>query len=96
LAVGARLVHMQRWGAAAAIDLIEQEGISSLAGVPTLIQQILDELTKDGLQRMQSLEKISMAGTPVLPRLVCHVTSAFGGLSAADESINHTSEHGPS
>ncbi len=75
-AMGTRLVLMYRWDADQAIDLIEREQISGLAGVPTVVRGLLERATARGIN-MGSLAGISSGGAPVPPDLIERIGSQF-------------------
>ncbi len=68
-AFGVSLVCMYKWDPGEAVRLIEQEGVTSVAGVPTVIRQLFDELDREGVLA-GSLTSVSSGGAPVPPSLI--------------------------
>ena len=59
-ASGGKLVLMYKWDAELAVDLIEREAVTTIAGVPTTVFQLLDAAAAKGRQ-LSSLTGISSA-----------------------------------
>ena len=74
--VGVKLVLMYRWDAAMAAELIEREGVNSMAGVPTVVRQLLESATRHG-RSLASLGSIASGGAPVPPDLIERIGSQF-------------------
>jgi long-chain acyl-CoA synthetase len=66
---GGKIVLMYKWDAAEAVDLIDREGITSIAAVPTTAFQLLEAAQAKG-SGLESLGAISSGGTLVPPELV--------------------------
>lgn len=66
---GATLVLMYKWDPALAVDLVTREGVTSMAGVPTVVAQLLDALDREGVVA-ETLGTISSGGAPVPPSLI--------------------------
>lgn len=78
---GGALVLMHKWDAGRALELIERERVSNLAGVPTMSRELLlhpDYATRD----TSSLSSLSGGGAPMPPDLVDKIGDALGGGSA--------------
>ncbi len=78
---GGTLVLMHKWDAGRALELIEREHVSNLAGVPTMSRELLlhpDYSTRD----TSSLSSLSGGGAPVPPDLVDKIGDALGDGSA--------------
>lgn len=75
-ALGSKLVMMYRWDAGLALDLIEREGITGMAGVPTVVRALLERASERGTN-LASLAGISSGGAPVPPDLIERIGSQF-------------------
>lgn len=78
---GGTVVLMHKWDAGRALELIEREKISNLAGVPTMNRELLnhpDFATRD----TSSLSGLSGGGAPTPPELVDKIGNRFGRGSA--------------
>lgn len=78
---GATLVLMYKWDAARALELIERERVTNLAGVPTMSRELLlhpDYATRD----TSTLSSLSGGGAPMPPDLVDKIGDALGEGSA--------------
>jgi long-chain acyl-CoA synthetase len=75
-AFGAKLVLMYKWDVAEALDLVEAEGVSSLAGVPTVVRQLLERAREEG-RALPSLGGIASGGAPVPPDLIETIGTQF-------------------
>lgn len=75
-AMGTKLALMFKWDADVAIDLIEREAISGLAGVPTVVRGLVERAAARGV-RLGSLAGISSGGAPVPPDLIDRIGSQF-------------------
>jgi len=75
-AFGGKIVLQYKWDTAEALDLIEQEGITGLALVPTLLRRLLEspEIEKRDLS---TLGGISSGGAPVPADLITRIESDF-------------------
>ncbi|HET8931741.1 MAG TPA: class I adenylate-forming enzyme family protein [Acidimicrobiales bacterium] len=79
---GGTLVLMHKWDAGRALELIEREGVTNLAGVPTMSRELLmhpDYATRD----TSTLASLSGGGAPVPPDLVEKIGDALGEGSAS-------------
>lgn len=83
LLAGARIVMLERFDSAAALDLVEKFGVTILHGVPTMFQLIMREPGFSS-RSLESLRTGIVAGSPVSPQLVetirewCNVEIAYG------------------
>lgn len=66
---GGKIVLMYKWDAAEAVELIDREGVSSVAAVPTTAFQLLEAARAKG-SGLESLGAISSGATLVPPELV--------------------------
>lgn len=78
---GGTVVLMNKWDAGRALELIERERVTNLAGVPTMNRELLahpDFASRD----TSSLSGLSGGGAPVPPDLVDKIDDRFGRGSA--------------
>jgi long-chain acyl-CoA synthetase len=68
-ATGGKVVLMYRWDADEAVELVEREQVTTVAGVPTTVFQLLETAAAKGAT-MSSLAGISSGATLVPPELV--------------------------
>jgi long-chain acyl-CoA synthetase len=68
-AAGGKLVLMHKWDPELAVDLIEREQVTAVAGVPTTMFQLLEVAEQRGVE-LASLSGISSGATLVPPELV--------------------------
>jgi len=73
---GGRLVLMYKWDAGKALELIEQESINGIGGVPTMMWQLIEhpEFQK---RDTSSIETIGYGGAAAAPELVSRLKQAF-------------------
>lgn len=76
-AFGATIVCMYKWDASAAVRLVQTEGVNAIAGVPTVIRQLFDELDREGVVAA-SLGSIASGGAPVPPSLIDRIGERSG------------------
>ncbi len=76
MAGGVKLVLMQRWNAERALELIEQEKINSLTGVPTQMWQLLESTDFDK-RDTSSIEGAGYGGAAVAPELTQRFRERF-------------------
>jgi long-chain acyl-CoA synthetase len=77
-AAGGCLVTQYKWDAAEALELIEREKVTVVAGVPTVVRGLLehpDAATRD----LSSLAGISQGGSPVPPDSIARIENDFAG-----------------
>jgi len=74
LATGGKLVMLRKWDPKQALDAIEQERITMLGGVPTMVWQLLNT---PGVERrdLSSLLSIGYGGAPAPPELLRTIKS---------------------
>ena len=68
-AMGAKAVLMYKWQPDQALELVQREGVSSIAGVPTVVRQLLERAKEMNLE-LTSLAGIASGGAPVPPDLI--------------------------
>jgi acyl-CoA synthetase (AMP-forming)/AMP-acid ligase II len=73
---GAKLVLMYRWDTTQALELIERERVSMVAGVPTLMRKLM-EAPDIARYDLSSLGTIGSGGAPVPPDLIRSIGSHF-------------------
>ncbi len=77
-AAGGEIVTQYRFDAADALEIVEREGATTVAGVPTVIRSMLahpDAATRD----LSRLSGISQGGSPVPPDSIAKIETDFGG-----------------
>ena len=75
-AFGGKIVLLYKWDAAKALELVEREGVTSIAGVPTTVFQLLDEAQQQG-RDLGTLGGVASGATLVPPELVRRIDSQF-------------------
>jgi long-chain acyl-CoA synthetase len=75
-AMGAKLALMYKWQTDHALDLVQRERVSSIAGVPTVVRQLLERAKEQDLE-LASLVGIASGGAPVPPDLIDTIGSQF-------------------
>ncbi|MCA1228079.1 class I adenylate-forming enzyme family protein [Saccharopolyspora sp. 6M] len=70
---GAKIATLYRWDADEAIDLVRQERLTTLAGVPTVLRDLARHADGD----LSTVEVVNMGGAPIPPDLVGLVHTAF-------------------
>jgi long-chain acyl-CoA synthetase len=73
---GAKLATQYRWDREDARELIRREGLTSVAGVPTVLRQLVADAAADP-EDFASLVAVAMGGTSVPPDLVLGIGSTF-------------------
>ncbi|HET6472049.1 MAG TPA: class I adenylate-forming enzyme family protein [Pseudomonadales bacterium] len=68
-ATGAKVALMYKWNAEQALELVQRERVSSIAGVPTVVRQLLEAAKEKNLE-LSSLAGIASGGAPVPPDLI--------------------------
>lgn len=76
MANGGKLALLHKWSPAEALDLIERHRLTSIAGVPIVLRQLLDEAARSG-SGLDSLTYISSGGAPVPPDLIERIGAQF-------------------
>jgi long-chain acyl-CoA synthetase len=75
-AAGAKIVMMHHFDAGLALQLIEDERITAVGGVPTIAMQILDHPNFTSFDT-SSVTNVSYGGAPAPPELVKRICAAF-------------------
>ncbi len=76
-AFGATFVLMYKWDPEEAVRLVVDEGVTTMAGVPTVVRQLIDELDRQGVVA-PGLSSISSGGAPVPPSLIDRIGERSG------------------
>ncbi len=76
-AFGATLVLMHKWDPSEAVRLVVAEKVTAMSGVPTVVQQLFDQLDRDGVVA-PSLASVSSGGAPVPPSLIGRIGDRSG------------------
>ncbi len=77
-ATGSCIVTQYKWDVDDALDLIERERITAIAGVPTVVRALLEH--PDAPNRdLSSLAAISQGGSPVPPDSISKIEAEFAG-----------------
>ncbi len=78
---GSKLVLLYRWDVAKALELVEREGVNSIAAVPKTMRQLLHspELARHDVS---SLAGLASGGAPVPPDLIRRIDSHFSSAVA--------------
>lgn len=92
-ASGGKVVLMYKWDAELAVELIEREQVTSIAGVPTTVFQLLEAAASMGRQ-MPSLTGISSGATLVPPELVRRIDEQSGSRAAPGNGYGLTETSG--
>jgi acyl-CoA synthetase (AMP-forming)/AMP-acid ligase II len=92
-AAGGKLVLMYRWDAGEAVDIIEREGITTIAGVPTTMFELLEAAKAKGAA-LESLGGISSGATLVPPELVRRIDSQTASRAAPGNGYGLTETSG--
>ncbi|HEY3139936.1 MAG TPA: AMP-binding protein [Acidimicrobiales bacterium] len=90
---GGKVVLLRRWDAALALDLIEQESITSLAGVPTTMFELLDEAQRQN-RDLGSVSGVAAGATLVPPELVRRIDRQFTSRAAPTNGYGLTETSG--
>jgi long-chain acyl-CoA synthetase len=92
-AAGGKLVLMYRWDAGEAVDIVEREGITTIAGVPTTMFELLDAAKAKGAS-IDSLSGISSGATLVPPELVRRIDEQTSSRAAPGNGYGLTETSG--
>jgi steroid-24-oyl-CoA synthetase len=82
---GAKLATQYRWDRVEARELIRREGLTGVSGVPTVMRQLVEDLSAEAARdpaAAGSLAAISMGGTPVPPDLIGRIDAGLAKLVA--------------
>ena len=83
LAAGNELVLMRKWDPGRALELIEQERVTTFGGVPAMVWQAMEH--PDFAQRdLSSLRNVGYGGAPAAPELVRAIEERFPGRSPSN------------
>ncbi|MCU1504409.1 MAG: AMP-dependent synthetase and ligase, partial [Ilumatobacteraceae bacterium] len=75
---GSCIVTQYKWDVDDALDLIERERITAIAGVPTVVRALLEH--PDAANRdLSSLASIAQGGSPVPPDSIAKIETEFAG-----------------
>ncbi|MET1001680.1 MAG: AMP-binding protein [Acidimicrobiia bacterium] len=90
---GGKIVLTYKWDAVQAVDLIEREGVTSVAGVPTTMFQVLDEAARQG-RELPSIAGVASGATLVPPKLVKQIDAQLSGRAAPANGYGLTETSG--
>lgn len=77
-ATGSKLVLLYKWDAVKVVELVERERLTSVAGVPTMLSELLDVAAQPG-RDLSSLRAFSSGGAQVSSQIIGRIGSIFGG-----------------
>jgi len=92
-AAGGKVVLMHHWDASAAVDLVEREQITTIAGVPTTMFQLLEAAHEAGTA-LETLTGISSGATLVPPELVRRIDQQTASRAAPGNGYGLTETSG--
>jgi long-chain acyl-CoA synthetase len=92
-AIGGKVVLMYKWDVRQAIDLIEREQVTAIAGVPTTVFQLLEVAAAEG-RSLSTLGTISSGATLVPPELVRRIDQQFTSRAAPTNGYGLTETSG--
>ncbi len=92
-AIGGKIVLMYKWDAVEAVDLIEREDITAVAGVPTTMFQLLEVAHAQG-RELPSLASVSSGATLVPPELVRRIDTQLASRAAPTNGYGLTETSG--
>jgi steroid-24-oyl-CoA synthetase len=92
-AAGGKVVLMHRWDAGLAVDIVEREGITAIAGVPTTMFELLEAAKAKGAT-LESLTGISSGATLVPPELVHRIDAQTSSRAAPGNGYGLTETSG--
>ncbi len=90
---GGKIVLIYKWDTSNVLDLIENEGITIMAGVPTTMFELLDEAKRQG-RDLSSLGSIASGATLVPPELVKRIDEQSGHRTAPGNGYGLTETSG--
>jgi long-chain acyl-CoA synthetase len=88
-ALGQKVVLTYKWNPAEAVDLVVKHKVTSLAGVPIVVRQLL-EAAKAANADMSSLLAIASGGAPVPPDLIRTIDQRFAQKTMAGNGYGLT------
>ncbi len=92
-AFGGKIVLMYKWDAVEAVDIIEREDVTAVAGVPTTMFQLLEVAHAQG-RELPSLASVSSGATLVPPELVRRIDSQLASRAAPTNGYGLTETSG--
>ena len=92
-AAGGKIVLMYRWDAGEAVDIVEREAITAVAGVPTTMFELLEAAKAKGAT-LESLAGISSGATLVPPELVRRIDEQTSSRAAPGNGYGLTETSG--
>ncbi len=90
---GGKIVLLFKWDAHEAVELVEREGVTSVAGVPLTVFQLLEAATEKG-KTLDTLTGISSGATLVPPELVRRIDEQFASRAAPGNGYGLTETSG--
>ena len=92
-AIGGKIVLMYKWDAHEAVDLIEREDVTAVAGVPTTMFELLEVADAQG-RELSSLASVSSGATLVPPELVRRIDTQLASRAAPTNGYGMTETSG--
>ena len=92
-AAGGKIVLMYRWDAGEAVEIVEREAITAVAGVPTTMFELLEAAKAKGAT-LESLGGISSGATLVPPELVRRIDEQTSSRAAPGNGYGLTETSG--
>ena len=90
---GGKVVLMYKWDADLAVELVEREQVTAIAGVPTTVFQLLETAQAKG-KSLSTLTGISSGATLVPPELVRRIDEQFASRAAPGNGYGLTETTG--
>jgi long-chain acyl-CoA synthetase len=90
---GGKVVLMYKWDPAEAVDLVERERVTSVAGVPTTLFQLLEEASAQG-RALPTLNGVASGATLVPPELVRRIDKQLASRAAPTNGYGLTETSG--
>jgi acyl-CoA synthetase (AMP-forming)/AMP-acid ligase II len=91
---GMHCVLMYKWDAARALELIERLHVTSAAGVPTVVRELLDAAARSG-RDLSSLKSLGSGGAQASSELIGGIARIFRGSVATGTGYGLTETSGP-
>ena len=76
VATGAKLAMMYKWDPVEGVRLVQEHGLTGVAGVPIVVRQLLETASHMGAD-LSSLMGVASGGAPVPPDLIRRIGSQF-------------------
>jgi long-chain acyl-CoA synthetase len=92
-AAGGKIVLMYKWDPVEAVELIERENVTAVAGVPTTVFQMLEVAQAQG-RELPSLSGVASGATLVPPELVRRIDDQFASRAAPTNGYGLTETSG--